>query len=124
MNLYVQELGVQKDQVSPIRMQPATYDVIEVNLSAMVEILHCTDGKRHSVQGSTQLKIYIKSKKALNKSCSKLNFVHKSPGAHMSISSQCGASGLERQIQLKYYFVLKRKNTFKLGLNADKNNDN
>ncbi len=29
-------------QVSPIRMQPTTYDIIEVNLSAIVEILHRT----------------------------------------------------------------------------------
>ncbi len=44
------------------------------------------NGKVDSVWGSTPLKIHISSKKALNKSCLKLNFVQKIPGAHMSIS--------------------------------------
>ncbi len=38
----------------------------------------------------------------------------------MSISPRSGARWLERLIQLKYYFVLKRKNTFNLGLNVAK----
>ncbi len=36
---------------------------------------------------------------------------------------QSGARRLERLIWLKYYIVLKRKNTFNLGLNTDKNAD-
>ncbi len=47
----------------------------------------CTNiqnGKVDSVWGSTPLKIRITSKKALNKSCSKLNFVQKIPRAHVS----------------------------------------
>ncbi len=35
-------------------------------------------------------------KKASNKSCLSLNFVQKSPGAHISISPQSGARGLDR----------------------------
>ncbi len=38
----------------------------------------------------------------------------------MSISPWSGARGLEKLIWLKYYFVLKRQNTFNLGLNAAK----
>ncbi len=60
-------------------------------------------------------------KKASNKSCSKLNFLQKNPGTHMSISPQSGARWLERLICLKYYFVLKRQNIFNLGLNPVKN---
>ncbi len=47
----------------------------------------------------------LKPKKGSNKSCSKLNFVRKSPWAHKSTSPQSGASELERLIWLKYYFV-------------------
>ncbi len=43
-------------------------------------------------------------KKTLNKRCSELNFVQKSPREHMFISPQSGASGLERLICLKYYY--------------------
>ncbi len=54
--------GVQKDQVSRVRTQPATYGVIEVNLSAMVETLHRTEtakyiqfrGERHRVEHFTR----------------------------------------------------------------------
>ncbi len=46
--------------------------------------------KVFSVWGSTQPKIRIASKKALNKNCSKLNFVQKRPRAHISISPVIG----------------------------------
>ncbi len=49
------------------------------------------NGKVDSVWGSTQPKIHVASKKALNKSCLKLNFVRKSRRAHMSIFLQCVA---------------------------------
>ncbi len=39
----------------------------------------------------------------------------------MSISSWSEARAIERLIYLKYYFLLKRQNTFNLGLNAAKN---
>ncbi len=67
------------------------------------------------------LKIRITSKKTSNESCMELNFVQKSPGAHMSIFSHSGARGLERFILLKYYTVQKRQITFNLELNAAEN---
>ncbi len=78
-------------------------------------------GKLHSI--STLPKIRIPSKKASNKSCLELNFVQKSPRAHMSIPPPpSGAMELERLIWLKYsYIALKRQFTFNLGLNAGKN---
>ncbi len=66
-------------------------------------------------------KIRITSKKASNKSCLKLNFIQKSPGAHMSISPWSGARGLERLASSNYYSEGKQKITFNLGLNAAKN---
>ncbi len=54
----------------------------------------CTNiqnGKVDSVWGSTQPKIRVASKNSLNKNDSKLNFVQKSPWAHMSISPYSGA---------------------------------
>ncbi len=66
-------------------------------------------------------KIRITWKKASNKSCSELNFVQKSPWAHMSISHRSRAWELERLIWLKYYIVLKRQITFNLRLNTAKN---
>ncbi len=65
-------------------------------------------------------KINVKSERASNKSCSELNCVRKSPRAHMSISPRSGARGLEKLIWLKYNIILKRENTFALGLNAAK----
>ncbi len=53
-------------------------------------------------------KIRITSKKALNKSCSKLNFVQESPRAHMSIFPWSGARGLERLARLEYYSIGKQ----------------
>ncbi len=61
-------------------------------------------------------KISIILKKVSSKSCSKLNFVQKSPRAHMSIPPQSGARGLERLIWLLYYMVLKLQITFSLEL--------
>ncbi len=61
------------------------------------------------------------TKKASNKSFSELNFAQKSPQAHMSITPQSGARGLERLMLLKYIIVLKLKITLNLGLNAAKN---
>ncbi len=69
-------------------------------------------GKIHSLQGWMLPKIHVTSEKASNKSCSELNFVPKSLRAHMSISPQSGARGLERLILLKYNTVMKRENTF------------
>ncbi len=66
-------------------------------------------------------KIRITSEKASNKSCSEFNFVQKSPRTHMSISHHSGARVPERLIQLKYEIILKRENTFTLGLIAAKN---
>ncbi len=66
-------------------------------------------------------------KKCSNKSCSEFNFVQKCLQAHMSTSSpppNGGAKKLKRLVWLKYYIILKRQNTFNLGLNADKNTDN
>ncbi len=51
-----------------------------------------------------------------------IEFVLKSPRAHMSICPWSGAKRLERLIQLKYYVVLKRQITINnLGLNTAKN---
>ncbi len=47
--------------------------------------------KVHSFAGWTPLKLLIISKNASNKNCLKLNFIQKSPQAHMSISSTSGA---------------------------------
>ncbi len=55
-------------------------------------------------------------KKASNKSYSKLNFIQKSPRAHLSISPRSNARGLERLIWLLYYKVLKLHITFNLEL--------
>ncbi len=51
------------------------------------------NGKVDSVWDSTQPKIRITSKKVLNKSCSKLNFVQKNPQAHLSISPRVELGG-------------------------------
>ncbi len=66
-------------------------------------------------------KIHINSKKASNESCSKLNFVQKSPQAHISISPRSGATTFEGLIWLLYYIILKLPITFNLGPNAAKN---
>ncbi len=63
-------------------------------------------------------KIHIASKKGSNKCCSELNFVQRSPRAHMSISPQSGAKGLQRYL---YYNVETQKSRFTLGLDAVKN---
>ncbi len=68
------------------------------------------------IWGTRLPKIHIISKKALNESCSKLNFVQKGLGACMSISNQSGAMTLERSIWLKYNIVLKLQIIFNLGL--------
>ncbi len=84
----------------------------------------CTNiqnGKLDSICGSTQSEIRVASKKALNKSCSKLNFAQKSPQANMSISSWSEARGLERFPSLKNNNVQKWGNRFSLGLDITKN---
>ncbi len=48
------------------------------------------------VWGSILPKIRVASKKVLNKSYSKLNFIQKSPRTHISISPQSGARGPKR----------------------------
>ncbi len=55
-------------------------------------------------------------KKALNKSCSEFSYK-----AHMFISPNSEARGLERLIWLKYYIVLKWPITFNLGPNVAEN---
>ncbi len=67
------------------------------------------NGKLDSLWSSTLPEIRITSNKASNKSCSKLNFVQKSPRAHMSIFSMSGAWGLQRSVHLKCYSVQKWK---------------
>ncbi len=67
------------------------------------------------------LKIPIETKKALNKSGSKLNFVRESPGAHMSISPQSRVRGLERFHSLKNNNVQKQESRLTLWLDTDKN---
>ncbi len=62
-----------------------------------------------SLWGSTLPKVRITSKKASNKSCSKLNFAQKSPRAYTSISPMSGARGLQRSVCLKSYNVQKPK---------------
>ncbi len=79
------------------------------------------NGKVDSVWGSRPPKICIASKKALNESCSTLNFVQKSPQAHMSISSQSRARRLERYPSLKNNNVQKWGSRISLGLDAAKN---
>ncbi len=54
------------------------------------------NGKINTVWGYMLQKIRITSKKDLNKSYSKLNFVQKSLRSHMSIFPQSEARGLER----------------------------
>ncbi len=51
---------------------------------------------------------------------SELNFVQKSPRAHMSIYPRSGARGLERLTWLKNFNVQKQKFRFTLGLNTAK----
>ncbi len=65
------------------------------------------NGKVDSLQGWTLPKIRITSKKASKKSCLELNFVQKSPQAHISIFPQSGARWLGRLMWLKYYIILK-----------------
>ncbi len=65
--------------------------------------------KLDSLWGSMLPKIRITSKKGLNKSCSELNFVPKSPRVHMSISPTCGVWGLQKSVHLKSYNVQKWK---------------
>ncbi len=60
-------------------------------------------------------------KKASNKSYSYLNFLQKSPRAHMSIFHRSGDRGLKRCASLKNYNVEKRKSRFTLGLEAATN---
>ncbi len=74
-----------------------------------------------SLWDSTRPNIYITSKKASNKSCSKPNFTQKSSRAHMSISPTSGARGLQRSICLKSYNVQKQEIRFTLRLNTAKN---
>ncbi len=63
--------------------------------------------------------IRIASKKVLNKSCSKLNFVQESPRARMSIFPWSGARGRERFPYLKNNNVRKRGSRLSLGLDAE-----
>ncbi len=86
-----------------------------------LELIMYRNGKLGSFYGSTLPKIHMISNKASNRSCLKLNFIQKRLETHMSISPQGGGRGLERLIWLKYYFVLKWKNTFNLGLKEAKN---
>ncbi len=80
------------------------------------------NGKLGSLYGSMLPITRMISKKAKNKSCLELNFVQKSPRAHLSTPPpRSEVRGLERLIWLKYYFVLKRKKVFNLGLNVAKN---
>ncbi len=55
-------------------------------------------------------------KKILGESSLELNFVQKSPQAHLSVSSQSGARGCGRLIWLKYYIALKWQITFRCKL--------
>ncbi len=76
--------------------------------SHLWKIIMYKNGEVDSVWGSTPPKIRIASKKALNKSCSKLNFIQESPRAQMSIFPPAsGARVLERFPSVKiihYYF--------------------
>ncbi len=54
-------------------------------------------------------KYALHPKKGLNKSCLELNFVQKSPGAHMSIFLTSGAGEHQRSVHLKSYNVQKWK---------------
>ncbi len=64
-------------------------------LYQVIEILYCTKTANYFL-GLNTAEIRILLKKASNKSCSELNFIQKSPRAHMSISPQSGARGLKR----------------------------
>ncbi len=84
---------------------------------ANVRILtNIQNGKVDSVWGSTQPKICVASKKALNKSCSKLNFVQKSLQGHKSIFPRSKGRGLERFPSLKivhyYYYYYSKVGIF------------
>ncbi len=79
------------------------------------------NGKLDSLWGSVMPKIRSILKKASNKSCSELNFVQKSSGAHMSSSPTCEAWEFKRSVYLKSYNVQKWDIRFTLGLNATKN---
>ncbi len=68
----------------------------------MVVILYGTETANY-----TQFRAPFKNTYYFKKSCSKLNFIWKSPWAHMSIFPRSGATGLERLIWLLYYMVLK-----------------
>ncbi len=70
--------------------------------------------------GSTLLKIRIKSKKASNKSCLKLNFVQKCPPAHISTPPKSGARWLERFSSLKNNNAQKQESRFSLELDIAK----
>ncbi len=52
-------------------------------------------------------KLDIRSKQCKRKSCSELNFLQKSPWAHMSISPRSRTRGLQRFVFSKYYNILK-----------------
>ncbi len=86
-----------------------------------LELIMYRNEKLGSLYGSMMPKIYMILKKAFNKSCLELNFIQKSPGAHLSISHRRGGRGLQRSICLKSYNVQKWKIRFTLLLNAAKN---
>ncbi len=79
------------------------------------------NGKLDSLWGSMFPKIRITRQKASNKSCLELNFIQKSPRAHMSISPTSGAREFQRSVCLKSYNVQKWEIRFTLGQNAAKN---
>ncbi len=82
-------------------------DFIAVNIACVIYMCQYA----HIIENANAKNTH-QIKKVSNKSCSELDFVQKSPRGHMSIFPQSGARRLERLIWLKYYFVLKRGNTF------------
>ncbi len=86
-------------------------------------IIMCKNGKVDLLYNKTLQKILITSKNGLYKNCSELNSVQKMQQAHMSISLQSGARGLQRLPYLKYCNVWEWEGRFTLQQNAAKNTD-
>ncbi len=71
----------------------------EVRKIGKLEVLLCTQTSNYQIIFNLGLNVAKNKhhmKKASNKSCSKLNFVQKSPRAHLSICRGSGPTGLER----------------------------
>ncbi len=83
----------------------------------VTEIVYCSKTAIY-IQFGVQLcrKYTSYGKKGSNKSCSKLNFVYKSPPAHLSISPHSGAMVLERLMCVEIFYFSKKGKCIQFGV--------